>query len=390
MTDRGSEPDEAGVIRALLKEVQDLHYVNPDLAVVQARRAVEALCQSIRVRTTGRPFPGRPSLEKMATELECDGNVPLFVSASIRTVQRFGNLGAHAQQGDKLTPFAIAPCLQALATVCRWHLESQGAAAQVALDDLDEIFADLARSRLEKRTRGQRLSFGLSLDNDDEDSVDKVHYYSHIRRIDVLDSKNGDYRSHRWLTIKNVSETPSYFLPHLEAGENKIRYEQLATRAYVLNHDGKRLAVDSLTPIQPSFTQKFRIAFGQPLPPGAELTLYYRLRWPGEAFAYSDGENSQSISFRRYRRGVGTVEFGVLGSTPVTSVRATRVNHDFDEVASSAQPTNLVAEDDDRLVPLHGRGLGGFLFSFNARDTLAFRALYRPGMDDFTSTDDDF
>jgi hypothetical protein len=390
VTDQGSEPGETGVIRTLLKDVQDLHHVNPDLAVVQARRAVEALCQSIRVRTTGTPFPGRPSLEKMATELESSGNVPLFISVSIRTVQHFGNLGAHAQPGAKLTAFAISPCLQALATVCRWHLESQGAAGEVPLADLDEIFADLAQSRLEKRTRGQRLSFGLSLDNDDDDSIDRVHFYTHIRRIDVLDSKNGDYRSHRWLTVKNVSEHSSYYVPHLEAGENKIRYEQLAARAHLHNHDGTRLAIDSLTPIQPSFTQKFRIAFDQPLQPGAELTLYYRLRWPGEAFSYADGENSQSISLRRYRRGVGTVEFGVLGSTPVASVRATRVNQDFEEGATTAQPTRLIAEDDDHLAPLHGRGLSGFLYNLDATDTLAFRVLYRPGMDDFTSTDDDF
>ena len=187
-----------------------------------------------------------------------------------------------------------------------------------------------------------------------------------------------------------MSERPSFFVPHLEAGENKIRYEQLAARAYISNHDGKRLAVDSLTPLQPSFTQKFRIAFDQPLLPGAELTLYYRLRWPGEAFAYSDGENSQSISFLRYHRGVGTVEFGVLGSAPVTSVRATHVDRDFEEVASPAQPVRLIAEDDDRLAPLHGRGLSGFVYSLDARDILAFRVLYRPGMDEFTSTDDDF
>ena len=385
-----SDPDEASTIRAFLREISDLRDVNPDLAVVQARRAIESLCQSIRLRTIGQRFPGRPSLEKMATELENNGSIPGYISASIRTVQRFGNLGAHSQSGLQLTPFAIAPCLQALATVCRWHLETQGMAAQMPLADLNEMFGDLAQAKLERRTRDERLSFGLSLEGHNEDVNDSIHHYSLIRRIDILDSRNGDYRSHRWLTIENVSETPSLSICHLEAGENKIRYEQLAARACLSDHDGKRLAVDSLTRTQPSFTQKIRIAFDKPLLPGASLSLYYRLRWPGEAFAYADGENSQSISLVRYRQGVDRVEFGVLGNVPVVSVRATRIDRNFEETAAQAQPLYLTADDDVRLAPLHGKELSGFMFSFDAADVLAFRVLYRPGMDDFTSTDDDF
>jgi hypothetical protein len=385
-----SEADEASTIRAFLREINDLRDANPDLAVVQARRAIESLCQSIRLQTTGQRFPGRPSLEKMATELENNGSIPGYISASIRTVQRFGNLGAHSQSGLHLTSFAIAPCLQALATVCRWHLETQGIAAQVPLADLDEMYADLAQAKLERRTREERLSFGLSLEGDDGDVNDFIHHYLLIRRIDILDSRGGDYRSHRWLTIENASDKPSLSISHLEAGENKIRYEQLAARACLSDHNGKRLAVDSITLTQPSFTQKIRICFDQPLLPGASLTLYYRLRWPGEAFAYADGDNSQSISLVRYRQGVDRVEFGVLGNVPVASVRATRIDRNFEEIAVQAQPVYMTAEDDDRLAPLHGKGLSGFTFPFDAANTLAFRVLYRPGMDDFTSADDEF
>lgn len=292
--------DEIERLRGILREIGGLKDNSPHLALVQARKAAEAICKSIWIQETGEPFQGKSMLDGMIAKLEKAGFLPKKIAVSIRTIQHFGNIGSHDNSDDKavLTSLDITPCLQALGNVTKWYCEKYALEHTFTLSDIEGLVATLAKSNLDKKTRLERLSLGLSLDIDN-DVVDFCHRYDELKRIDILDTESGKYTSHRWLSLTNVSEASTHGVPHMEAGENKIRFESLKVKVFMKSRDGEILAVSSKTDVQPNFAQKFLIHFPEPLMPNESIQLYYRLSWPGETLAYSGDEHSQSISFSR-------------------------------------------------------------------------------------------
>jgi hypothetical protein len=195
---------------------------------------------------------------------------------------------------------------------------------------------------------------------------------------DVVDTTTGDYRSYRWLSVRNMAETPTDCIRHVECGETKLRHGGLAVRAHLASPAGAQLKVADLTDVQPSFVQRVAIHFPRALAPGAELNLFYRLSWPGEGLAYPDHEHSQSIALARYWQGVGDVEFGLLANTRLASIRATRITASYLKTAAEAEPEPFAPEHDPDLEPLRGKGFEGYTFRFSSDDVLGYRILYRP------------
>jgi hypothetical protein len=362
-------------IRALIRRIALARRSQPEVALIEARKAVEALCQAIWTDDTGTPFAGRPQLEKMATEIEKADSVPREISVAIRTVQHYGNLAAH--DGEQLSPDASAACLAALASVVRWYLRWHLPPGTVRHMEVEQALGQLGRTDFDRRYRTERLSLPLSFDVDD-DMVDRTHRYRRIRRVDILDAVTGDFRSYRWLSVTNESDEPSHCLHHCECGETKIRFAHLGARAHLTSATGPQLDVADITKTQPNFVQQFAIHFPSPVKPGQELDLFYRLGWPAEGLAYPDHEHSQSIALGRYWQGVGATEFAVLSNAPIAAVRATRITPDYQEVPAQVQPTVFTVDDDPELQPLSGQGLAGYSFRFPSDDVLGYRILYRP------------
>jgi len=383
--------DDIEHLRELFRDIGGLKDNSPHLALVQSRKAAESICKSIWVQETGEPFQGKSMLDGMIAKLEKANYMPKKIAVSIRTIQHFGNIGSHDHSDDKtvLTSLDITPCLQALGNVTKWYCEKYGFEQTFALSDIEGLVATLAKSNLDKRTKLDRLSLGLSLDADD-DVVDFSHCYDALKRIDILDTEAGKYTSHRWLNLTNTSNAATYGVPHMEAGENKVRFESLKVKAFLNSRDGERLAVSSRTDVQPNFSQKFFIHFPEPLMPGESFQLYYRLSWPGETLAYSGDEHSQSISFARYPKGVNKLVFGMLDKLAVSGVRSTKILNDFEEVDVELKPHFFSAEDEADLNPVHDKGLKGFLYTFEKVDAVSYRLFYRLNFKIEEDDDDEF
>lgn len=254
----------------------------------------------------------------------------------------------------------------------------------------DTAFAN-NKIELENKSKLDRLSFGLSLDNQDQDVLDGNHVYEILKRIDVLDTMNGKYTSHRWLTIRNVSKKPTYFVPHQESGENKIRFEDMNFKAYLNNRDGLLLHVKSLIKIQPSFVQKVHIMFPKALQENELITLYYRISWPDEPKVYSGDEHSQSISLVRYLKGVKRLDFGVVDLVTLTPAKhVIGIVNSFAEEELETLPINFKVEDEIELSPIHNKGYQGVLYSFDPVEHISYRYFYCLAMPQKLTNNDEF
>jgi hypothetical protein len=233
------------------------------------------------------------------------------------------------------------------------------------------------RQEIIVKTQDIRLSFGLSIKNDEY--ADKFHFYKYVKRIDCLE-QTGRYFSFRWLELENRSDKPTYFIIHKECGENKVYFDDMRVRAkQIFSESSEKLVIDCLAAIQPNFVQVFKIHFAKPLNPGETAKIYYRLDWPNEVNSYYRGELSQSISLTRYTQGTGKLVFGVLRDSPIYDFTIEEVNSDFNEIIALDEiPHIFTAEDDDGLKLIHGKNYSGVYYEIeDASDTSAYRILYK-------------
>ncbi len=233
------------------------------------------------------------------------------------------------------------------------------------------------RQELITKTQDKRLSFGLSIKNDEY--ADDSHFYEYLKRIDVLED-SGQYSSFRWLVVKNVSDKPTHFIVHKECGENKVYFEDMRVRAkQIYSDNSERIVVDSLIEIQPNFVQVFKLHFSKPLNPGEKAKIYYRLDWPNEVNSYFKGELSQSVSLTRYKKGTGTLVFGILRDSPIYDFEIQEINNSFDGIVPlKLAPNIFTAENDPDLKPIHGKNFTGAYYEIgDATDSSAYRILYK-------------
>lgn len=90
----------------------------------QARVTAEAICQQIFVEKID-PDPGSLRLDNLIGRLRQGKHLPDYIAVPLRSIQGYGNYGAHAQRGEGATiPAALTgPCLKALEIVIRWYFD---------------------------------------------------------------------------------------------------------------------------------------------------------------------------------------------------------------------------------------------------------------------------
>lgn len=232
-----------------------------------------------------------------------------------------------------------------------------------------------------KQNKEKRYSSCLSIEKNDY--ADRYHHYDRIKRIDVLNSTTGNYSSYRWLTITNVSHSPTKYIYHRECGETKAHFAKLRVKARQDSINGVPLQVESIIDIQPNFIQVFKIHFLRELAPGETMNVFYRLDWPGELMAYFEGELSQSISLTRYLCGTGELTFGVLDCTNMFDFSLRKLNSDFFEEGCKEQPILFTVADEPELANMPSQDLRGAYFVIENTDSdRLYRLIYKSNVEE--------
>lgn len=235
-----------------------------------------------------------------------------------------------------------------------------------------------AKEKLIKSSMEERLSFSLSFESDENDDfVDIKHHYKQIKRVDVLDSKEGKYSSYRWLTIENAGDVQTSYLYHRECGECKLHFNVMRVRAYVDSHKGEKLHVESKTELQPNFTQQFKIHFPKPLRPGESLKVFYRIDWPGEPNSFCLDNISTSVHIDRYKLGVSSLTFGIVEPSNMIDITLREIDKDYQEIESTEFGTYLSLDDDEDLSPLHKKGFKGVYYNIEGPEAVGYRIYYK-------------
>jgi hypothetical protein len=198
------------------------------------------------------------------------------------------------------------------------------------IQDTDEFYRDLhtrlglpdarvldalssARYRYQQQKMLQRLSTGMSL-TVEETTVDTDLRYLRIKRLDEVDMRSDSIRSTRRLHVRNVGSSPVTRLRHAEYGENKIAHADLQLAGHCVQ-TGRSLEFRPVNDPNMSFCRAFEMVLPEPIRPGGEAEVEYRMAWPDEPAHYGQQPHSQSISLIRYRRGVERLEFSVAVRT---------------------------------------------------------------------------
>jgi hypothetical protein len=242
----------------------------------------------------------------------------------------------------------------------------------------DQEFIRKANYRkLKKETQEKRLSYSMSIADGEDIEYDSVHYYEKITRLDVVDNKKNQWSSYRFLTIRNDSDVFTNHIIHKECGEDKARFVDMRVRAFSGGIEGERLSVESLTKIQPNLIQIFKINLKKPLRPGDKITIFYRLDWPNEPSSYYKEELSQSISLSRYKKGVGSLDFGVFEPYDILSSHMMEVSPMNERFPSSVPCTMLRIDDEELLKPLHGKDYYGVKYCVESPSSILYQILYK-------------
>jgi hypothetical protein len=360
-----------------LMSVREIAVTKPGVALVEARIAVELMAAAIYQEVFG-SAPPRGDLDSRLSTLEGADAMPRRVQEYLRCVQRMGNLAAHAT-GPSDAPFTFdeaLPALLCLGLASKWLVN----AYPRVRENLSPVIYDLLQFGRGSWTATPRLAMDLSL-RETSNTFDTEHLYERIRRYDVADLTKGEYRTYRWLTIKNASNRATRFVTIYESGENRVRYDQMQVQAWLDSHEGQRLARESLQPPDmPEFVQVFRIFFPRALPPGAVITIYYSLIWPGEPpTSYPDVNYSHSMAIHRYRRGVNRVDLYMIDAREILSATVSRFDLDRLETFPNDQAEALSANEVAELAALGERIQSGVRFSFNQPHPAAYRVYVRVG-----------
>jgi len=269
-------------------------------------------------------------------------------------------------------------------------LTSKGDKTYTADDQYLISLSERNRKAIIKSTFEKRMSFGLSLEADDNE--DKYHFYDKIKRIDVIYSETGKYTSYRWLSITNKSDNPTTYIVHKECGDIKAYFDKMNLRAKQITIEGEQnLIIESQTKVQPNVVQLFKIYFNTPLPPGESITIFYRLEWPNEALFYCEDELSTSISLTRYTKGVGELVFGIMDTVPLYGFELKEINSNFELRDSVVSPTIMKIQDDIDLKPLHGKNISGaYFFVEDAADMSSYRIIYKQVRVSGTDAEEEF
>lgn len=98
---------------------------DPFACLLTSRRIAEGICKQMIVWELNQDT-SRLTFDKSINKLLNEKLLPYYIVAPLRTIQSYGNLGAHPQGKDteKITAEYVQPCVQGLAVVVDWYLHT--------------------------------------------------------------------------------------------------------------------------------------------------------------------------------------------------------------------------------------------------------------------------
>ncbi len=256
---------------------------------------------------------------------------------------------------------------------------------------VDEEYIKKANfKKIQKETLEKRQSYSMSIAYGNENEYDNSHFYETIVRLDVVDNKKNTWSSYRFLTIRNDTNMYTNHIVHKECGEDKAHFKDMRIRAFYDDPGGERLSVESMTHIQPNSQQVFKINFKSPLKPGESVTIFYRLDWPNEPSSYYKEELSQSISLSRYKKGVGSIVFGVFEPYEIISSHMVEVSKLNEMVPSNLEYQLISIKEEPLLKPLHEKYYMGVKYTIEDPNSILYQVLYTINQEDSEEDEEDF
>ena len=108
-------------INELKKEAENLQKSNPEHAVINARKACEAICTHICFKAGLIKDSRSQTLNSMINLIRQNGQAPRQILDDIRFIQNKGNTVIHSI--EKINPEDAEPVLNALANLVNWYFD---------------------------------------------------------------------------------------------------------------------------------------------------------------------------------------------------------------------------------------------------------------------------
>ena len=108
-------------VRRLFKKTASYSRRDSEVALVLARKTTEAICKFVYY-THVSDKPNSLTLENLLAAFSKDRIIPKKILTPMRTVQSYGNFGAHDQEDEyeDIDETYALPCLSALETIMKW------------------------------------------------------------------------------------------------------------------------------------------------------------------------------------------------------------------------------------------------------------------------------
>ena len=126
-------------IDRLFKKVKKFKNTDPEVALMLARKTAEAIAKHIIQASSF--SPGGLMLDKLIEKMSSDNMVAKKILNPLRTIQAYGNYGAHDQQNDygEIDKEYASPCIMAIETVYKWFDEKYGVPKNILNMSVNEI-----------------------------------------------------------------------------------------------------------------------------------------------------------------------------------------------------------------------------------------------------------
>lgn len=174
-------------------------------------------------------------------------------------------------------------------------------------------FIELQKDDRIKRHLLNRIGSSRSLEVYYDDEIDNMHKYTQVKRYDILDYNDKNYKSIRELYGINVSRKATLYIQYSESTEYKVSFDEINIIAYDIV-SGKKLKVECChaDSDEKLNTHNFRIMFDKPLKPNQIFQIVYYIEFPHELECLSQTKEIMSLSLVRIKKKVENVSFYVL------------------------------------------------------------------------------
>lgn len=179
--------------------------------------------------------------------------------------------------------------------------------------DSDKDLGNVAIDDGVKRSLFNRIGSSRSLVVYFNDEVDTFHKYTKIKRYDILNYADSNYRSIRELHGINASRKPTKYVPYCESTEYKVSFNDIKIIAYDIA-SGKKLKVECCHADKDEKlnTHSFRILFDKPLEPNHIFQIAFYIEFPNELDCLSQTKEIMTLSLVRVKKRIENVSFYIM------------------------------------------------------------------------------